>query len=295
MMLRRARAERRRGGRVPTVDVIVVNHQTRDLLRSCLASIRPADLRTRVIVVDNASADHSARMVRDEFPEAGLLELGRNVGFARANNAAFRLGAADYVLLLNSDAELTPGALEALVAELERSPRVAAAGPTLAGADGRVQFEGGRRDPSILGEFGNISHLNVRLPRSALGRYLMNDWDHRSSRDVEVLCGACMLVRRAAVADDLFCEGFFMYGEDVELCQRLRAAGWRLRYVAKARVTHHGGATSRRARTRMRVAGVVSMAQLLRRRRGPAYAAGYLAVVPVAWPLGVLVRRVWPA
>jgi hypothetical protein len=122
----------------------------------------------------------------------------------------------------------------------------------------------------------------------------MNDWDHRSSRDVQVLCGACMLVRRAALDDTLFSEDFFMYGEDVELCQRLRAAGWRLRYVAEARVTHHGGATSRRARTRMRIAGVVSMAQLLRRRRGAAYAAGYLAVVPVAWPLGVLVRKVWP-
>jgi hypothetical protein len=249
----------------------------------------------RAFVADNASTDGSAAMVRAEFPEAGLLELGRNVGFARANNAAFRLGAGAAVLLLNSDAELTPGALDALAAELERSPDVAAAGPVLVGTDGRVQFEGGRRDPSILGELGNISHLNVRLPRSVLGRYLMNDWDHCSSRDVEVLCGACMLVRRDAVGDELFSEEFFMYGEDVELSQRLRAGGWRLRYVAEAQVTHHGGATSRRARTRMRIAGVVSMAQLLCRRRGPVYAAGYLAVVPVAWPLGTLVRKVWPA
>jgi hypothetical protein len=234
-------------------------------------------------------------MVQNEFPEAGLLQLGRNVGFARANNAAFRLGTADAVLLLNSDAELTAGALEALAGELERSPDVAAVGPVLVGADGRIQFEGGRRDPSILGELGNISHLNTRLPRSVLGRYLMNDWDHRSSRDVEVLCGACMLLRRAALEGRLFSEGFFMYGEDIELCQRLRAGGWRSRYVAEALVTHRGGATSRKARTRMRVAGVVSMAQLLLRRRGAAYAAGYLAVVPLAWPLGVLVRKVWPA
>jgi GT2 family glycosyltransferase len=279
---------------VLTVDVIVVNHQTRDLLRACLCSLRHAGRRLRVIVVDNASSDGSAEMVREEFPEAGVLRLGRNIGFARANNAAYDLVTADAVLLLNSDAELTAGALEALAGALESEPDVAAAGPVLVGADGRVQFEGGRRDPSILGELGNISHLNTRLPRSVLGRYLMNDWDHRSSRDVEVLCGACMLVRRAALGERLFDEDFFMYGEDVELCQRLRDGGWRLRYVGEARVTHHGGATSRKARTRMRVAGVVSMAQLLRRRRGAAYAAGYLAAVPLAWPLGVLVRKAWP-
>ena len=278
-----------------TVDAIVVNLNTMDLLRASLASLRSSShpLR-RVVVVDNASVDGSAEMVAAEFPEVGLFRMRRNVGFARANNEAFTVTSADAILLLNSDAALAPDALGALVAELERDPRVAVAGPVLVGTDGRVQYEGGRRDPSLAGEFGNISHLNVRLPRSIFGRYLMNEWDHRSTRDVEVVSGACMLIRRSALDGRLFREGFFMYGEDVELCQRLRAAGWRVRYVSTARVTHHGAATSGRARTRMRVAGVVSMAQLLRHRHGPLYAAAYAALVPVAWPLGVVVRKAWP-
>jgi GT2 family glycosyltransferase len=238
--------------------------------------------------------DGSAEMVTAEFPEVGLLEMPENLGFARANNAAFELCEANALLLLNSDAALPPDTLGELMAELTADDRIGAVGPVLVGDDGLVQYEGGRRDPSILGEFGNISHLNTRLPHSVFGRYLMNDWDHRSTREVDVLSGACMLIRRSALGGRLFCEDFFMYGEDIELCQRLRAAGWRMRYVGTAEVSHRGGAASRKARTKMRIAGVVSMAQLLRRERGPLYAAGYAAIVPIAWPLGGIIRKAWP-
>jgi N-acetylglucosaminyl-diphospho-decaprenol L-rhamnosyltransferase len=154
-----------------------------------------------------------------------------------------------------------------------------------------VQYEGGRRDPTILGEFSNITHLNKLYPAGRLGRYMMNDWDHLTTRDVECLSGACLLLRADALGGELFRDDFFMYGEDIELCQRLRDAGWKMRYFAGAEVLHHGGAASKKARTRMRVAGVVSMAQLLSRRRGRLYAFGYLCIVPVAWPTGVLVNK----
>lgn len=271
-----------------------MNYNTRELLRSCVVSlIESATPLANVFVIDNASADGSVEMVVKEFPSVRLIEMTSNVGFAKANNLAFRQSSADYLLLLNSDAEIAPDGLGLMLGELESDPAIAAVGPVLVGTDGRVQYEGGRRDPSILGEFGNISHLNVRRPNSALGRYLMNDWDHRSTRDVEVLSGACMLLRRSALEGRLFRDDFFMYGEDVELCQRIRAAGWRLRYFAGTEVLHHGGAASKKARTKMRLAGVVSMAQLLYRSRGSLYAAGYLAIVPIAWPLGWLVRKLW--
>ena len=278
-----------------TVDAIVVSYCTKALLRVCLVSLFDSDYGVRnVYVVDNASHDGSADMVGREFPEVVLLRMAQNLGFAKANNAAFERCDADAVLLLNSDAELTRSALGGLVAELQTDDHVGIAGPMLLSHDGRVQYEGARRDPSIFGEFGNITHLNVRLPRSPFGRYLMNDWDHRSTRDVEVLSGACMLARRSALDGRLFRDDFFMYGEDVELCQRLRKRGWRMRYVAGSKVLHVGASSSRKARTRTRVAGVVSMAQLLSRSRGRAYAALYLVVVPLAWPLGLIVRRVWP-
>lgn len=276
------------------VDAIVVNFNTRELLRKSLVSLYASRHRLRrIFVVDNASVDNSVQMVTAEFPDVVLLSMSTNRGFARANNAAFALSDADALLLLNSDAELSPDALGAMVGEVAADQRLGVAGPMLVGADGRIQYEGGRRDPTILGEFGNITHLNTRLPSSVFGRYLMNEWDHRSTRDVAVLSGACMLIRRSALGGRLFCEDFFMYGEDIELCQRLRAAGWRMRYVSAAEVAHRGGATSKRARTSMRVAGVVSMAQLLRRRRGLVYAGAYVALVPIAWPLGIIVRRVW--
>jgi len=275
-----------------TVDAIVVNYNTKDLLRACIASlVASAHPLHRIFVVDNASADGSAEMVRAEFPGVELLAMSENLGFARGNNAAFERSDADAILLLNSDAEIPADALGLMVAELLSDSKVGIVGPVLVGTDGRVQYEGGRRDPSIMGEFGNIAHLNTRRPTGAMGRYLMNDWDHRTTRDLEVLSGACMLIRREALAGRLFRDDFFMYGEDIEICQRLRADGWKMRYLGTVEVLHHGGAASKKARTKMRVAGVVSMAQLLARNRSWLYAAGYLAIVPIAWPLGVLVNR----
>jgi hypothetical protein len=277
-----------------SIDAIVVNYNTKDLLRACLESLLASQRSCRrIYVVDNASIDGSAEMVRAEFPTIELIGMAENVGFARGNNEAFGRSDADLLLLLNSDAEIGPDVLSTMEAELLLDDRVGMVGPVLVGNDGRVQYEGARRDPSILGEFGNISHLNVRMPDSVFGRYLINDWDHRSTRDVEVLSGACMLIRRSALGDTLFRDDFFMYGEDVEICQRLRDAGYTLRYLASVEVLHHGGAASKKARTRMRFAGVISMAQLFARSRGWLYALGYVAVVPVAWPLGVIVNRVW--
>jgi len=278
-----------------TVDAIVVSFNTRVLLRASLASLRASRYPIhRVFVVDNASVDGSAQMVAAEFPDVMLVEMSENLGFAQANNAAFEHCEADALLLLNSDAELSPDTLGELMTSLTADDRIGVVGPVLLGDDGLVQYEGGRRDPTILGEFGNISHLNTRLPHSVFGRYLMNEWDHRSTRDVDVLSGACMLIRTSALRGRLFCADFFMYGEDIELCQRLRADGWRMRYVGTAQVAHRGGAASQKARAKMRVAGVVSMAQLLRRTRGPLYSVGYAAIVPIAWPLGSVIRKAWP-
>jgi GT2 family glycosyltransferase len=276
------------------VDAIVVNYNTKDLLRACLASLEASAYPIRrIYCVDNASVDGSPEMVRAEFPGVELLAMTENLGFARGNNAAYERSDAPAILLLNSDAEIGRDTLGEMVRELESDPEIGIVGPVLVGNDGRVQYEGGRRDPSILGEFGNITKLNVRRPDGVFGRYMMNDWDHRSTRDVEVLSGACMLIRREALGGQLFRDDFFMYGEDIELSQRVRENGYKNRYLGSAEVLHHGGAASKKARTKMRVAGVVSMWQLLGRTRGWLYALGYVAIVPIAWPLGILVNRLW--
>lgn len=275
-----------------TLDVIVVSYNTRELLRACLKSLEASTRRPDTVwVVDNASADGSAEMVRADFPEVVLIDAGENLGFAKANNLAFGRSEAQSVLLLNSDAEVSPDTIEIMARRLEGDPTIGAVGPVLVGSDGNVQFEGGRHDPSIIGEFSNITHLNRRYPSGPLGHYMMNDWDHRSSRDVEVLSGACMLLRTEALGGELFVFDYFMYCEDVELSQRVRAAGYRNYYDADASVLHHGGASSKQARTKMRIAGVVSMAQLLSQTRGWLYAAGYVVMVPIAFVIGLFVKR----
>jgi len=275
-----------------SLDVIIVNYNTCDLLHAALRSLEASGVQPDAVwVVDNASVDGSAEMVERDFPDVRLVRSDRNLGFAMGNNLAFERSAADLILLLNSDAEVERDTIGALIAAMGSDSRLAAAGPVLMSADGSVQYEGGRRDPSILGEFSNITHLNRVYPDGRLGRYMMNDWDHLSTREVEVLSGACLLLRRDALGGSLFRDDFFMYGEDIELCQRLRDAGRLLMYVGSSRVLHHGGAASKQARFKMRVAGVISMAQLLSRRRGVLYAAGYVAMVPIAWPLGVVVQR----
>ncbi len=189
---------------------------------------------------------------------------------------------------------LRPETIGALVAEMDSDERIGAVGPILRGADGRIQYEGGRRDPSITGEFGNISHLNVRRPDGRFGRYMMNDWDHASTRDVEVLSGAAILLRRSALDGKLFRDDFFMYGEDVELCQRLRDARLANRLLRGDRSAASWRSRVEEGSHAMRVAGVVSMAQLLARRKNPLYALGYLLMVPIAWPLGWVVKKVSP-
>ena len=275
-----------------SLDVIIVNYNTCSLLGAALRSLEASEVKPDVVwVVDNASADGSAEMVERDFPDVRLVRSDRNVGFALGNNLAFERSTADLILLLNSDAEVEPDTIGALITALESDTRLGAVGPVLLSTDGSVQFEGGRRDPSILGEFSNITHLNRVYPDGRFGHYLMNEWDHLSTGEVEVLSGACMLLRRVALSGRLFRDDFFMYCEDVELCQRVRDAGWGLLYDASSRVLHHGGASSKQARLRMRWAGVVSMAQLLSLRRGALYALGYLAMVPFAWPLGMIVKR----
>ncbi len=274
------------------VDVIIVSFNTRDLTRAALRSLEASELAPeRVIVVDNASADGSAEMVASEFPDVTLIRAGENLGFARGNNLGFERSEAPYVLLLNSDAEVAPASIGTLAGVLDADATVGAAGPVLRSPDGSVQFEGGRHDPSITGEFSNITGLNRRARPGRLTHYLMNDWDHLSTREVEVLSGACMLLRRDALGGRLFRTDFFMYGEDIDLCQRVRDNGFRLLYCAEAEVLHHGGASSKQARLKMRVAGVISMAQVLGRRRGRVYAAGYVLMVPVALAVGAIVKR----
>jgi hypothetical protein len=223
------------------VTAIVVSYNTREELRRCLDSLRAhAAMPCQVVVVDNASTDGSADMVEKEFSEARLIRNRENVGFSRANNQALREAKAAYVLFLNSDAELTPDALPALAGLLDTRPRLGAVGPRTVSADGTVQVSFG---PALrpLAEWRQrrlVRGVKRRAPAA------VKEATERAAveRAPEWVSASCLLARKEAL-DTVggFDEGFFLYEEDVDLCRRLRRAGWGVVFTPAAQVTHHLG------------------------------------------------------
>lgn len=239
------------------VAVLIVNWNTRDLLAECLASVRAAGalLAIQTIVVDNASIDGSAEMVRERFPEVTLLALAENLGFVGGNNRAYEAAIADarYVLLLNPDAVLCPGALRMLVAWMDAHPDAGACGPLLLNSDGTLQ-PSWSRFPTLLSEIrGRQDRRFLGRPRPAprtadaarsLGEAAPTGW----------VGGACLLARRTALAqcspDFLLDPAFQMYSEETDLCYRLALAGWPTFFVPQAEVVHHSGQSSKQAAVR---------------------------------------------
>lgn len=225
----------------PELSVVIVNWNTRDILRDCLASVARhlTQVPLEVLVVDNASSDGSAEMVAREFPQVRLLRNSENVGFARANNQAMRAARGAYFLLLNSDTVLTDGSVAGLVREVQTQPEVGLAHCRLVFEDGRLQHTT-YRFPTIglalLEDFG----LYKLLPRRRRGEILLGGyWDQGQERDVDWVAGAFMLLPRAVFErTGGFSEAYFMYGEDMEWCYRIRDAGWRIRYYPRASLTH---------------------------------------------------------
>ena len=228
--------------------IIIVNWNVRDLLRRCLAALPAAAgprMRWETIVVDNASADGSAAMVRGEFPGVRLLANTANRGFAGGNNQALAISRGRTVLFLNPDTEAAPGAIATLLAVLDADPTAAVAGPQLRNPDGSVQSSR-RRFPTVATALIESTPLQpYAAGMGLLARYYVADQPDTARQDVDWLTGACLLVRRAALQETGgFDERYFMYSEELDLCRRIRAAGWRIVYEPVAVVVHFEGQSS---------------------------------------------------
>jgi asparagine synthase (glutamine-hydrolysing) len=227
--------------RAPELTVIVVNWNTQGLLRDCLTTVAAylKDVRHEVIVVDNASADGSADMVAREFPAVRLIRNPENVGFARANNQAMRVAAGEWFMLLNSDTRLTDDSVARLFASVRGRPGLGVAHCRLLLEDGRVQYSTYRFPSvglSVLEGFG----FYKLLPPARRGELLLSGyWEEGEERDVDWVSGAFMLMPRAVFEQTGgFSEEFFMYGEDLEWCYRIRAAGFSIRHFPQASLIH---------------------------------------------------------
>jgi GT2 family glycosyltransferase len=228
----------------PSVSVIIVSFNTRQMTLECLASLF-ADLgkmAAEVIVVDNASSDGSVEAIRAGFPQVQVIASETNLGFGAANNAAMKKANGQQILLLNSDAFVRPGATKALVDYLDTHPDVGVVGPRLLNADDTLQPSCYPFPTPGRGWIENlwISALLPNHPR--FGDY--RRWAHDTDRNVAWVIGACMLIR-CAVFEKVggFDERFFMYSEEADWQWRIRAAGWKIAFTPSAVVVHLGGAS----------------------------------------------------
>jgi len=268
--------------------IVIVNYNTRDLLRTCLETVYASqgDFTFEVCVVDNGSPDGSAEMVAGEFPQAMLIANQDNRGYPAANNQGLRAlgypnGAAPrFALLLNPDTELPPEGLAGMLAFIEERPDVGVAGPRLVRPDGSLDLACRRSFPSPAVAFYRLAGLSRLFPRSRrFGRYNLTYLDPGEVAEVDAVVGAFMLVRGEAIRQvGLMDESFFMYGEDLDWCYRIKAAGWKVFYNPAVEVLHVKRASSRHS-ARARVEFWRAMLLFYRKH----YAAD------TAWPVHVLV------
>ncbi|MHA2401675.1 MAG: glycosyltransferase family 2 protein [Candidatus Kariarchaeaceae archaeon] len=222
------------------ISIIIVNWNTKELLADCLASIyaSPPGGEFDIWVVDNSSTDGSPDLIKERYPEIKLIENQENIGFARANNQAFRECQGKSVLLLNPDTVVEAGAIKELEKFLDRMPEAGMVGARLNNPDGSLQISA-FPIPTLSREFWRMFHLDYFVPYA---NYPMEDWNLNSAREVDTLLGACMLIRCEALDEfGIFDEEYFIYSEEVDLCTRLKKAGWHLYWVPSAVVVHYGG------------------------------------------------------
>jgi N-acetylglucosaminyl-diphospho-decaprenol L-rhamnosyltransferase len=232
--------------RPSALSVVIVSWNTRELLRTCLTSLRfLAGIEHETLVVDNASTDGSPEMVAREFPSVRLIRGVENVGFGRANNDAMAAADGETFLLLNSDAYLRDDSLARLLVTLRERPTVGVVGPRLRFPDGRLQHSAQRF--SSLGRLfvEELGLYKVLSPGRRADILLDGYWDHGEERSVDWIVGACMLVRRKVFEQTGgFDPRFFLYGEEEEWCRRIRARGWSVLFSPAAEVVHVGHASA---------------------------------------------------
>ena len=272
------------------LSIIIVNWNTKNFLAKCLDSIY-AQMNawmnerskcsnvstfkldnTETFVVDNASTDGSPDMVCERYPWVNLVASSENLGFACANNLAVERSKGEFILLLNPDTFIHKGALHRLFAFLNEHPDVGAVGPKLINPDGSLQVSV-TPAPSLSREAWRLFHLDRLCP---LSQYPRSTLQEKDAQDVDVLMGACLMLRREVYDDiGLFDEQFFMYSEEVDLCLRIQQAGWRICWLPDAVVTHYGAGSTSQVADEMFIELYRNKVKFFRKHRGNAYAGAY--------------------
>jgi GT2 family glycosyltransferase len=235
------------------LSICILTNRQPELLPLCVAAcvgeIERTQLKAEIIVIDNASQDRYPASLAHTYPQVRVIRNEENVGFSAGNNIAIRQSQGRSILILNDDAIIQRHCLSLMIKRLESDARLGAVGPMFVNSDGSLQRGfNGRRAVNLRSILSGVLQTWLVFDKWWLTRRILTQMkDDNKSDEADELAGACLLVRRRALDDvGLFDENFYYWSEDVDLCWRLRKAGWKLFYVAEAQVTHHGSASLNR-------------------------------------------------
>jgi len=253
------------------LSIIIISWNVKNDLIRCLKSLyeyQPSN-KFEVVVVDNASTDGTVEAIKNNFPEVVVLSNSENRGFAAANNQGIERSRGKYILLLNPDTIVHPDSLNILVNFMDGNADVGACGPKLLNEDGTIQ-PSARRFPTFRGALYRHTALRfLRIFRNEYKKWLMKDFDHKTQMDIDQVMGAALMVKRS-ITDRIgtMDEQFFMYYEEVDLCYRVKQAGWRVVFVPAAVITHFGGQSSGQIPVGKRIMMLTSLLKFFRKHRG---------------------------
>ena len=232
------------------LSIIIVSYNVCDYLQKCIKSIFDAKINHafEIIVIDNNSTDESSSKIRGEFSSIIWIQNIKNIGFAAANNQGINQSKGQFILLLNPDTEVKPGAIEALLQVMVDDPSIGACGSKLVNQDGSLQLSC-YPFPTLGNELIRLHHLEKLFPQT---QYPMDEWNKNLFYPVDNIQGASLLLRKASLDEvGLLDESFFIYTEEVDLNYRLKKAGWKNLYVPTSEVVHFGGQSTKQNKTEM--------------------------------------------
>jgi N-acetylglucosaminyl-diphospho-decaprenol L-rhamnosyltransferase len=266
------------------ISIIIINYHSVTFTKACLKSIYENNdaLRVEVIVIDNASYDGCGDMVRAEFSQVTFIQSASNLGFAGANNLGIQVSHGTHLLFLNPDTEIEGKAIERLLRSLASIPDAGMVGARLLNSDLSVQTTSITAFPTITNQVLGTDYLRQRFPDAALWGIKPLFENRRTPVAVDAISGACMMAKREAIEQVRgFTADYFMYAEDVDLCLKMKKAGWKVYYVPDAVIVHHGGRSSD-SRPELNYAGIMireSMYHFMQVHRGRLYAWSFRAAI----------------
>jgi len=236
---------------MPDLSIIIVNYNVKEFLQNLLHSIEKASTKitSEIIIVDNASEDGSVELIKQKFPNVKLVENKTNYGFGKANNQALKISQGEFVLLINPDTIVSEDTFDELIKFFRSKPEAGLAGCKILNPDGTLQLACRRSFPGPWTSFCKVTGLSNLFPGNKIfARYNLTYLDENKTYEVDAISGSFMMIRREVYEKvGGFDEQFFMYGEDLDLCYRIKESGFKVFYVHSTQLIHYKGESTRRS------------------------------------------------